>query len=208
VLLFITFAFTSAAHGVILGNRSYGYVEKTFYGNNSSTDTIIVIIGVHPRESGVHEAVKYHITRRGFRKRFVLYQVHVTRNAMSFSRGRMNGQLLARDFIVPDIKNENPMLVIDCHQNAYRRAGYRYSRFLDPISKKNSTRRYVNQIRRRMPFLRVYHPPVSSSPRYLTVPVASQGYSTVIYETNGFDSKKRKRLDAGRLLMALDCLER
>ncbi|WP_237779691.1 hypothetical protein [Methanothermobacter sp. K4] len=196
------------AHAVILGNRSYGYVEKTFYGNSSSSDTITVIIGVHPRESGVHEAVKYHIRRKNFRKRFVLYHVHVTRNAMSFSRGRMNGQLLARDFIVPDIKNEKPMLVIDCHQNAYRMVGYRYSRFLDPISKKNSTRRYVNQIRRRMPFLKIYHPPVSSSPRYLTVPVASQGYSTVIYETNGFDSAKRKLIDAEKLLVALDRLER
>ncbi|MGB9838446.1 hypothetical protein [Methanothermobacter sp.] len=100
----------------------------------------------------------------------------------------MNGQLLARKFIVPDIKNEKPMLVIDCHENLNGKVGYRYSRFLYPISKKQSTMRYVKRFIERMPFLRVYRPPVSTSPKYVTVPIASQGYDTIIYETYKFDS--------------------
>ncbi|MDI9617474.1 hypothetical protein [Methanothermobacter sp.] len=34
-------------------------------------------------------------------KRYLLYSVHVTQDVQDYSKGRMNGQLLARDFLVP-----------------------------------------------------------------------------------------------------------
>ena len=141
-------------------------------------------------------------------KRYVLYSVHVTRDAQDYSRGRMNGQLLARDFIVPDIKNENPMLVIDCHENHYHESGYAYPRFLYIISENTATINYTDQIIARLNFLRIYRPPKPTSPQYVTVPIASQGYSTVIYETYFHDSWSQKLRDADLLVKALDGLKR
>ena len=38
----------------ILGKTSKGYVEKLYYGNLSSNQTIALIVGVHVQESGMH----------------------------------------------------------------------------------------------------------------------------------------------------------
>ena len=206
-IILILFAFAGCSHAVKIGDRSYGYVEKEYYGNQTSSETIAIIIGVHPREYGVHNAMKYQLRNSSLKKRYVLYHVHVTRNPMGFSGGRMRGQLLARDFVVPDVKRENPMLVVDCHQNAHRRVGYRYSRFIHPVSGNTKTWVMVNEIKRAMPFLRIYRPPVSTSPAYVTIPIASRGYNTIIYETNGFDTKSRKLRDARKLLGAIDQLK-
>ncbi|AAB85076.1 MULTISPECIES: Ig-like domain-containing protein [Methanothermobacter] len=203
-MLVTIFALIGSSQAVQIGNTSYGYVEKDYYGNQSSNETIGLIIGVHPRESGIHEAVRKTLQTSNLTKRYVLYSVHVTSNAYDYSKGRMNGQLLARNFIVPDVKNEKPMLVIDCHENLYRQSGYAYPRFLYVISENLATINYTEQIVSRMGFLRVYTPPKATSPQYVTVPIASQGYSTIIYETYKYDSQSRKLSDAG---MFISCLE-
>ena len=41
----------------ILGKTSKGYVEKLYYGNLSSNQTIALIVGVHVQESGMHNAI-------------------------------------------------------------------------------------------------------------------------------------------------------
>ncbi|MDI6701491.1 hypothetical protein [Methanothermobacter wolfeii] len=60
----------------------------------------------------MHNALKYQLRKSKLKKRYV-YHVHVTRNPLSFSGGPMRGQLPARDFVVPDVRNEKPMLVVD-----------------------------------------------------------------------------------------------
>ena len=40
----------------IIGKNSNGTVYKMTYGNNSSSDTAVVILGVHSLESGIHNA--------------------------------------------------------------------------------------------------------------------------------------------------------
>jgi len=208
IILLLVFAFSGCSHAVKIGERSYGYVEKEYYGNQTSSETIAIIIGVHPLESGIHEAVKSHLKSMTLTKRYVLYHVHVTANANDYSGGRMNGQLLARDFVVPDVKRENPMLVVDCHENRYRESGYAYPRFIYPISTGATTMNYVNQIVSGMPFLRIYTPPHSTSPAYVTIPIASMGYSTIIYETYAYDTYERKLSDAAMLIESLDSLKR
>ena len=208
LIVIMVFALMGSSQAVHLGNRTYGYVEKDYYGDLNSTETIAVIIGVHPQESGIHSAVREKIQTSNLTKRYVLYSVHVTQDAQDYSRGRMNGQLLARDFVVPDIKNEKPMLVIDCHENHYHDSGYAYPRFLDIISENTATINYTDQIIARMNFLKIYRPPKPTSPQYVTIPIASQGYNTVIYETYFYDTYSRKLSDAGLLVKALDSLQR
>lgn len=195
--------------GSIIGNRSYGYVEKEFYGNQSSNQTVVLIIGVHPLEHGMHTAIFNALTNKStdLNKRYVIYKVHVTQDASDYSKGRMNGQLLAQEFIVPDVSSENPMLFIDVHECRGADSGYDYSRFLYLISNTNITTAYANEIISQMPFLVIYTPPNPTSPQYVTVPIANQGIPTIIYETYMYDSVAKKASDANAFINASDNLD-
>ncbi|MCK9152586.1 chitobiase/beta-hexosaminidase C-terminal domain-containing protein [Methanobacterium alcaliphilum] len=204
--IFIIFSALNVSFATQIGSTSYGYVTKEYYGNLDSNDTIIIIIGVHPKEYGIHKAIKNALISQSdsLNKKYVLYQVNVTKDASDYSKGRMNGQLLAQKFIVPDVSNENPMLVMDMHENRYKVSSYKYPRFLYPISNNSLTNTFVNEILSKMPFLVSYIPPNGTSPQYVTVPIANKGINTIIYETFINDSETEKSADANSLLNVLD----
>jgi methionine-rich copper-binding protein CopC len=190
----------------VIGSTSYGYVEKEVYGNLSSNKTIVIIVGVHPQENGIHTAVANALASKSatLSKRYVIYKVHVTQDADDYSKGRMNGQLLAQKFVVPAVSKENPMLVVDVHENHGADSGYEYYRFLYPISSTAITKTYANQIISAMPFLLTYSPPNPTSTQYVTVPIANKGIPTIIYETYMSDSTAKKNSDANAFINALD----
>lgn len=192
----------------VIGSTLYGYVEKEFYGNLTSNQTIALIVGVHPLENGIHTAIIDALINKSsdLTKRFVIYIVHVTKDATDYTNGRMNGQLLAQNFIVPDVSSENPMLVVDAHENKGNESGYTYSRFLYPISNTTITMTYANEIITEMPFLTTYTPPNPTSPQYVTIPIANQGITTLIYETYLYDSASKKASDASLFIDALNIL--
>jgi hypothetical protein len=187
-------------------NTSIGYVEKEIYGNQNSNQTIILIVGVHPQENGMHTAVSNALENMtlDLTKRYVIYKVHVTKDADDYTKGRMNGQLLAQEFIVPDVQKENPILVMDIHENHYQDSGYDYARFLYPISNTSITTTYANEIISKMPFLVIYTPPNPTSTKYVTVPIANYGIPTIIYETFINDELSKKAADANAFINALD----
>jgi len=208
LILFLSLGAVSAANNTttILGNTSYGYVEKELYGNQSSNQSIVLIVGVHPLENGIHSAVSESLKNASLdlSKRYILYKVHVTQDADDYAKGRMNGQLLAQQFIVPNVSMENPFLVLDIHENNYQSSGYAYSRFLYLISNTTTTSNYANQIISELPFLTVYSPPNPTSTSYVTIPIANMGISTIVYETYLQDTATRKASDASALVSALD----
>ena len=190
----------------LIGNTSYGYVEKEIYGNQSSNQTIVLIVGVHPQENGIHTAIANALENQtlDLTKRYVIYKVHVTQDADDYSKGRLNGQLLAQEFVVPDVAKEKPILALDIHENHYQESGYDYSRFLYPISNTNITTTYANEIISQMPFLVIYTPPTHTSPEYVTVPIANFGIPTIIYETFMDDALNKKASDANAFINALN----
>ncbi|MGF7117267.1 Ig-like domain-containing protein [Methanobacterium oryzae] len=206
LFLLIVFSVMSFSFATNLGETSYGYVTKEVYGNLSSNQTIVLIIGVHPQENGIHTAVANALAAKSdnLSKRYVIYKVHVTQDANDYTKGRMNGQLLAQQFIVPDVSSEKPMLVVDNHENHGSDSGYTYSRFLYPVSSTEITKLYTNQIISSMTFLKVYYPPNPTSTQYITVPIANQGIPTIIYETYMYDSASTKASHASALIDALD----
>ncbi len=199
---------TTVLSSDVIGSTSYGYVEKKLYGNQSSSQTVALIIGVHPQENGIHNAIFNALTSKSLdlTKRYVLYQVMVTKDANDYSKGRMNGQLLAQAFIVPDIASENPLLVLDNHENHGADSGYSYYRFLYIISNNDDTANYANQIKSQIPSLAIYSPPNPTSTQYVTVPIANQGLNTILYETYFYDSVSQKTSAANALIEALDGL--
>ena len=190
----------------VIGSTSYGYVEKYVYGNQKSNQTIAIIIGVHPQENGIHTAIANALASKSssLTKRYVLYYVHVTQNTDDYTQSRMNGQLLAQQFVVPNVPKENPMLAVDIHENHGADSGYQYYRFLYLISNTSITKTYANQIISQMPFLVIYTPPNHTSPQYVTVPIANKGIPTMIYETYLNDSTAKKISDANAFISALD----
>ena len=207
---------TVTSNSNIIGSTSYGYVEKKIYGNKSSTKTVVLIIGMHPQENGIHTAIANALASKSSKltKRYVLYYIHVTKDASDYSKGRMNGQLLGQKFIVPDVANEHPMLVLDNHENHGASSGYAHYRFLYPISKTSLTTTYASKIISQMKTispssssLLVYSPPNPTSPQYVTIPIANKGITTIIYETYVYDSAAQKAIDANAIIGALDRLE-
>lgn len=190
----------------VIGSKDYGYVEKEVYGNKGSKQTIVLIIGVHPQENGIHTAVSDALASKSVNltKRYVIYKVHVIKDADDYTKGRMNGQLLAQDIVVPDVAKENPILVIDNHECRGAESGYDYERFLYLISDTAITKTYADEIISKMPFLAIYSPPRGTSPQYVAVPIANKGIPTIIYETYMYDSAAKKASDANALITALD----
>ena len=193
--------------GEIIGNTSYGYVEKEVYGNLSSNETIVIITGVHPRESGFHNATAAALKDKSpnLSKKYVLYRIHVTKSALNFDTGRMNGQLLANKFVVPDVIKIKPQIAVDIHEDLGESVGYSYNQFIYPISTDNKTRNYVNGITQNMSFLNVYYPG-GSSPAYVTKPIAREGISAMVYETYKKDPYEKKYSNACQFIDVLDKL--
>lgn len=192
---------------IFLGNKSYGYAEKVVYGNQNSNETIAIIIGVHPRESGFHNATAAALKdkSRSLSNKYVLYRIHVTKKPLHFTIGRTNGQLIANKIVVPDIIKTKPQLVVDIHEDLGDEVGYRYSRFIYSVSKDNVTQNYVNNIIQKIPYLKRYSPG-GSSPLYVTKPISKEGIRAIVYETYKYDTYERKYSDAAKFIDVLDKL--
>lgn len=202
---------TITSNSNIIGSKDYGYVEKKIYGNKSSNQTIVLIIGVHPQENGIHTAIANALASKSSKltKRYVLYYVHVTKDVNDYSKGRMNGQKLALYIVVPDVPKEHPMLVLDNHENHYKDSNYDYPRFLYLISNTTITKTYANKIISQMPsHLVIYSPPTHTSTQYVTEPIKNKGITTIIYETYAYDSTAQKSTDANALINALESLDK
>lgn len=205
-VLFIFSMISVSFAGTYMGKTKYGWVEKEVHGNSSSNETIVLITGVHPREYKFHNAMVSAVRKKSktLSKKFVVYRVHVTKSRWNYYRGRMYGQLLANKFVVPDVKRQNASLAVDIHEDRWKASGYKYSRFLDPISKTGQTYYYAGKVIRAMPFLKIYDPPGGTSPKYVTQPIAKSGVPTLIYETYKYDSYSKKYAHASSFISALN----
>ena len=202
----------------ILGKTSKGYVEKLYYGNLSSNQTIALIVGVHVQESGMHKAIQKSLKKKNkkLNRRFVLYFIHVTKDQNSYPKSRINGQILGQKYVVKDISKENPQIVTDVHETNYKLSGYKYPRFIHMISnnkiksvkiskklhKKSST--YLKRLLKLAPHIKRFDPQLGSSPAFITVPIANKGFVSYIYETELSYSKTLKQKYADKYVNALN----
>lgn len=202
----------------ILGKTTKGYVEKLYYGNLSSTKTIALIVGVHVQENGMHKAMQKSLKNKNgkLNRRFVLYYIHVTKDKNSYSKSRMNGQVLGQKYVVKDISKENPQIVTDIHETNYRLSGYKYPRFIHMISNKkiksvkiskklhNKSSTYLKRLLKLAPHIKRFDPQLGSNPAYITVPIANKGIVSYIYETEASYSKNLKQKYADKYIKALN----
>lgn len=181
---------SSSNNSMILGATDYGNVVKSGpYGNTTSNIRIAYIVGVHPIESRAHEAIiealKEH--EKSLKYCYYIYQVNVTKNADDYSKGRENGQLLARQFVVPDAVNEHFQLAVDVHENVGNWAENTF--IFSPVSGGKAPN-IGKEISNKLPWLTYYVPPNPTSPEYLTTPLNNQDVPSLIYEIYSKDSNK------------------
>lgn len=174
----------------IMGMNDHGYVIREGpYGNQNATITIAYILGVHPMEYKSHWAIKKALMERKgtLNHQYYIYEVGVLRDRYDYNLGRMHGQELALEYVVPDISNSGFDLAIDVHDN---RGNYSQTRFIavpigDPNSE-NAARQIVDNI----PWLKFYIPPAEKGPTsgpYVSIPLIRSGTPTLVYETYRHD---------------------
>ena len=196
----------NSSYNTPLGNTSYGNVVKTGpYGNESSNVKIACIVGVHPLESNSHQAMIDSITQHNnsLKYCYYIYRVNVTENANNYTTGRMNGQLLANKFVVPDIKSKNYQLAIDIHSNV---GNWAQNTFLfSPVNNSRSESIGMN-ITNQLHWLKYYVPPNPTSTVYVTEPIINAGTPAIVYETYHNDTSTTIRNHANEFLLTLDNL--
>lgn len=191
---------------IIIGENGYGKVTREGpFGDSNSPDRVAYIVGVHPQESQAHEAIikAMRIEDKSLKKCYYIYRVNVTKNPEEYEEGRLNGQLLARKYVVPDIERMSIKLVIDVHSNV---GHYEERRFLFIPYHSDETRRIANIIDNRIDWLTLYEPQNPTSPEYVTIPLTKRGIPAIIYETYTYETPEQTFKQAVELILVIDGL--
>ncbi len=169
-----------------LGTAEEGFVTlEGPYGNTSSKVKIAYIIGQHPRESDSHQALENAVKNISgdWEYQYYIYKINVTANSSDFSESRMNGQLLAQQFVVPDVVSKDYSLVCDIHtSNAFY---FPDPYIFTPGSANGTSHQIANKIVKNNSWLYYYEPPEYSSPKYCTQPILENGTPALVYEAHG-----------------------
>ncbi len=194
-----------------IGHNANGTVYKIEAGNMSSNETVGIILGVHPREHEIHEAVNntiYNITSENgthnLTKKYVIYYVKTKANITSREDTRPAGEELANKFIVPNIVKDKPFIVLDVHEI---NPDYEYSNFIFSLSNRtDAINSYISNITNDVNLVD-YQFNDGTSPEKVTKPIASKGINTLLMETSITDALMEKQKTADNLIASLDSLE-
>ena len=196
----------------IIGNNSNGTVYKITCGNNSSTDTVILILGVHSLESGIHNATNESIINftkdNTLNKKYIVYFIKLNfkdsgMNISDYNTNRHMGELLANDYVVPDIENYDPYIIVDVHEMENYWDLQRYVGVVD--NKSSVTMEYANEISDNLSYP-IYPINGGTSPDWVTKPLAKKGYNVILFETAQADTQQNKTLTAIDLVRTIDRL--
>ncbi len=194
-----------------VGSNANGTVYKIEAGDMSSNETVGLILGVHPREHEIHEAINntiYNITSENgthnLTKKYVIYYVKTKANLTSRDDTRPAGEELANEFIVPNIAKDNPFIVVDVHEI---NPNYEYSNFIFSLSNRtDKIDSYIAKISNDVNLVD-YQFSEGTSPEKVTIPIANQGINTLLMETSITDALTQKQQTADNLIKSLDELD-
>ena len=191
----------------LIGENDFGSVHiHGPFGDKNSNVRIAYVIGMHPLESKSHRALFDELTNRNDLKYcYYLYNIHVD-NPNSDTEGRLEGQLLAQEFIKDDIIEKKYDLFLDIHSNRGSRGPgeYTITNFVfAPGFDENSTR-YVDVIINSIEELVYYAPEFRSSPPFITEPTAKAGIPTIVYECYTYEPMEVTRNLASKLINCID----
>ncbi len=172
----------------VIGETQLGTVSlEGPYGNPNSKNKIAIIIGVHPLEYQCHNSLLKNLKKysNSLNNSYYVYTINVTKDSSNFDKGRINGQILARDYVVPDINNKKYNFVVDFHGN--RGVYEKYNFIIAPLNDKESEK-IGQKIIKNIPGMSMLkfvpandgHP---TSPDFVSIPILKNGTPNLIYET-------------------------
>ena len=162
------------------------------YGNRESKIKIAYNIGMHPLESKSHRALFETILSKSdeLNYQYYIYNINVSGPLDEKTEGRMDGQLLAQEFVAPHIIDNDYDFFVDIHSNKGQRGPGKYEKtnfiFAPGFDEKSS--QYMNILLDRIKELCYYAPEYRTSPEYITIPVVNSGMPTIVYETFSYES--------------------
>lgn len=194
----------------IIGNNSNGTVYKITYGNLSSNNTAIMILGVHSLENGTHiatnESIMNFTKENTLKNRFVAYYIKLNfndsgMNTSDYDTNRHTGELLANEFVVPDIENYDPYVVVDVHEMENYWENQKYVGIINNES--NVSVQYANEIAGNLSFP-VFPITGGTSPEWVTIPISNNRHEVILFETAQDDSMENKTQIASNLVRTVD----
>lgn len=196
----------------VLGKNSNGTVYKITCGNNSSNDTAIVILGVHSLESGIHNATNETIMNftkaDDLNKKYIVYFIKLNfkdsgLNTSDYNTNRHMGEMLANEYVVPDIEKYDPYIVVDVHEMESYWDEQRYVGVLD--NKSIVEREYATRISDNLDYP-IFVINAGTSPEWVTVPIEKNNHNVILFETAQKDSQSNKTQTARDLIRTIDAL--
>ncbi len=194
-----------------VGKNANGTVYKIEAGNMSSNDTVGLILGVHPREHEIHEAINktvHNITSengtQNLTKKYAIYYIQTEDNLTSRDDTRPAGEELANKYVVPNIVKDDPFIVVDVHEI---NPDYEYSNFIFTLSNKSDkVDSYISKLCSGVNLVDFeFHE--GTSPEKVTIPIAEKGINTFLMETSITNSLNQKQKTADDLIRCLDSLD-
>lgn len=196
----------------IIGSNSNGTVYKITCGNNSSTDTAVVILGVHSLENGTHNATNESIMNftkeNSLNKRFIVYFIKLNfedsgQNISDYDTNRHMGELLANEYVLPDIEQYDPYVVVDVHEMEDYWEIQKYVGVIDNES--STTMDYAYRLSDNLSYP-VYTISGGTSPQWVTIPISENNHNVILFETAQNDSQYDKEQTARNLVRTIDNL--
>lgn len=178
------------------------------FGDASSEVRIAYVIGMHPLESKSHRALFDELTSRDELKYcYYLYNINVN-DKDSETEGRLEGQLLAQEFIKDEIIDKEYDLFLDIHSNRGSNGpgDYRITNFVFAPGFDERSSGFMNEIIDSMDEIVYYAPKFRSSPPYITEPTAKAGIPTLVYECYSFEKFEYTCSLASKLVDVVDSL--
>ena len=194
----------------LLGENGLGSVHiHGPFGDADSQIRIAYLIGMHPLESKSHRALFDELTSRDDLKYcYYIYNINVNDKA-SESEGRDEGQLLAQEFVAPDIISGEYDLFLDIHSNrgSHGPGDYQITNFVFAPGFDDKSSKYMDILIDSIDGIVYYAPEFRSSPPYITEPTSKAGIATIVYECYSFEPFEYTCSLAEKLVDVVDGLE-
>lgn len=195
----------------LIGKDKKGKVQLlSVIGNPYSKYKIAYVVGLHIREKQIHESFyKLIKNKKNMNYAYYVYKITLRKVTGDYSTDRMNGQLLAKKYIVPHAKKMKYNLVVDVHSTDG--LVYKNTYFIHvPKNKHKKSMKYakktINNIKKaeKNSKIQYWSPASQTSPPYIHLPLIKAGIPTFVFETLSSEKKSRSNYRAKLLINAVD----
>ena len=185
---------SSICNGKLIGKNDLGTVHiHGPFGNENSNVKIAYLIGMHPLESKAHRGLFDTVIKMDKEEKlnysYFIYNIDVVGELDEQTEGRMDGQLLAQEFVAPHIIDGDYDFFVDVHSNkglkgvgTYEKTNFIFAPGFDDASTK-----YLNVLLDEIDEIVYYAPEYRTSPPFITIPVVESGIPTIVYETYSYE---------------------